>query len=93
MLRLRAQRIQRNSSVHGREASQALQARLEQGKRSSIIASRTVVERCSNLNNPLQEGFVGFRGVQPDLFPGFVSLKEMAGVELLDASAKWIGMR
>ena len=38
-----------------------------------------------NLDDALQERLLVFGGVQPDFFPGFVSLEELPSIEALEA--------
>jgi hypothetical protein len=44
-----------------------------------------MMERGGDLDQALQECFFGCGRLQPDLFPGFVGVEEVAPVELLDA--------
>jgi hypothetical protein len=90
---LQAEHFKLDPGVRRRKRSQASQSRLQQGARTSQVASSIMVKRRSNLNDSLKKRLFGFRGLQPDLLPGFVGIKELAGVELLQSAAKLVAVR
>jgi hypothetical protein len=58
---------------------QSAQGRLQQGNRPRAVTALQMVERSSDLNEPLQKSLLRLLHREPHCFPMFVGLKESAG--------------
>lgn len=79
-----AKLLEVNPPVRFGEGLQLFQAAPEQRPRARAVAALIVVERGRHLNNALKKSLLRLRGGQPDFLPGFVRVKEVATVELVE---------
>ena len=88
-----AEATEADAAVVIREIADAAQTGLQKIFRPAVIAAPVVVKRGGDLNDSLQESLLRLGRLQPDFFPGLVSFKETAIVEMFDTLAERVGVR
>jgi hypothetical protein len=83
-----AQFLEPQAAIGGRESFHFCEAAAHERAHALVVFLLMVVEASGDLDDALEEGFVGLGSREPDRFPGLVGVPELAGIELAEAAGK-----